>query len=56
MFYNSSRCTNPYLEGVSFAVFKEGKEIYGEFKTISLGFNNIGEFTNCLKECNVSNQ
>ena len=49
MFYDSSGKTNPHLEGAGFAVFREGKEICGGFKTIPLGSNNIGEFTGCLK-------
>ena len=35
--------------GVSFAVFREGKEICGGFEIISFRSNNIGEFTDCLK-------
>ena len=31
MFYDGSGCTNPHLGGVGFTVFKEGKEICGEF-------------------------
>ena len=49
VFYDGSGCTNPHLGGVGFAVFREGKEICGEFETIPLRSNNIGEFTDCLK-------
>ena len=49
MFYDGSGYTNPHLGGAGFAVFREGKEICGGFETISLRFNNIGEFTGCLK-------
>ena len=49
VFYNGSGHTNPHLGGAGFAVFREGKEICGGFETISLGSNNIGEFTGCLK-------
>ena len=41
--------TTPHLGGAGFAVFRKGKEICGRFETISLGSNNIGEFTGCLK-------
>ena len=49
MFYNGSGHTNPHLGGAGFAVFREEREICGVFETISFGFNNIGEFTNCLR-------
>ena len=49
VFYDGLRCTNPHLEGVGFAVFREEKEICGRFETIPFGSNNIGEFTGCLK-------
>ena len=49
MFYNGSGHTNPHLEGVGFAVFRKEREICGGFETISFGFNNIGEFTGCLR-------
>ena len=37
VFYDGSGHTNPHLEGVDFAVFREGKEICGGFETIPLG-------------------
>ena len=49
MFYNDSRHTNPHLGGAGFAVFREEREICGGFETIPFGFNNIGEFTSCLR-------
>ena len=50
MFYNGSECTNSHLGGISFAVFREERKICGGFETIPFSFNNIGEFTDYLKE------
>ena len=37
------------LSLIVFAVFRKEKKICDEFETISLGFNNIDEFTSCFK-------
>ena len=49
MFYNDSRYTGLHLGGADFAVFRKERKICGGFETISLSFNNIGEFIDYLK-------
>ena len=48
MFYNSSGHVDPHIRGSGYVIIKKGLEVGGEFETIPLSSNNLGEFLRCL--------
>ena len=48
VFYDGSGCVDPHIGGSGYMIIKEGLEVGGGFETISLGSNNLGEFSGCL--------
>ena len=50
MFYDGSGHVNFYIKGSGYVIIKEGLKAGGEFKTIPLSSNNLGEFLRCLAD------